>query len=67
MMQNNIRLFSLHNELKQHYKAFREGIINEDQYLALVKPIDQEIDQIEMANLRDIPALKEASLLLSRK
>ncbi len=65
-MLNTFNLNQLHNMLEKEYKQYKDGFISEKQYLTLIKPIDQAIDNIEMSTLLDIPALKEAFLLYSQ-
>ena len=60
-MQNIFDLYQLHNMLERKYQQYKGGAISEKQYLALIKPIDQAIDNIEISTLRDNPVLKESS------
>ena len=55
------KLYHLQKQLKSEYDFYKSGTISEKQYLALIKPIDQAIDNIEMSTLRDNPVLKESS------
>ena len=43
------------------YIAYRSGEFSEEEYLAYAKPIDEAIDRLEMATLRDTPVLKGSS------
>ena len=52
--------------LEENYKQYISGEITEKEYLIRIKPIDKEIGVLEMSTLRDIPALREASLLYSQ-
>ena len=54
-------LNQLHQELEKKYHSYKSGAISEKQYLALIKPIDQAIDNIEMSTLQDNPVLRESS------
>ncbi len=54
-------LNQLHQQLEEMYHFYKSGSISEKQYLTLIKPIDQAIDNIEMSILRDNPVLKESS------
>ena len=64
-IDNPLRL--LQKMLEEYYGQYRSGEISEKEYLALIKPIDQAIDNLEMATLRDIPALRGSSLPQVRK
>jgi len=64
-IDNPLRL--LQKMLEEYYGQYRSGKITQKEYLALIKPIDQVIDNLEMATLQDIPALKGSSLLQVRK
>ena len=55
------KLDYLHKRLELVYLKYKEYQISEKQYLALIKPIDQAIDNIEMSTLQDNPVLKESS------
>jgi hypothetical protein len=55
------KLQQLHGQLESIYHFYKRGAISEKQYLTLIKPIDQAIDNIEMSTLRDNPVLKESS------
>lgn len=52
--------------LMENYALYRSGEITEHEYLIRIKPIDKEIQKLEMSTLQDIPALKEAFLLYSQ-
>ena len=62
-IDNPLRL--LQKMLEEYYGQYRSGEITEKDYLTLIKPIDQAIDNLEMATLQDIPALRGSSLPLS--
>ena len=53
--------------IEENYKLYVSGEITEKEYLCRIKPIDEEIDNIEMSTLQDTLALKGSSLLLSHK
>ena len=61
---NPLRL--LQQMLEEYYGQYRSGEITQKEYLILIKPIDQAIDNLEMATLQDIPALREAFSQLSQ-
>ncbi len=58
-IDNPLRL--LQKMLEEYYGQYRAGEISEKEYLILIKPIDEAIDNLEMATLLDIPALRESS------
>ena len=60
-MYSDTPLRLLQKMLEEYYSQYRSGEITEKEYLILIKPIDQAIDNLEMATLRDIPALRESS------
>ncbi len=60
-MHRNNTLQQLQKMLMDEYLSYREGTISEKEYLIRIKPIDKAIDNLEMATLRDTPALKESS------
>ncbi len=66
-MFNENRLRQLQRELESHYKQYASGYISEKEYLIIVKPIDEAIDNLEMATLRGTPVWKEAFLQHSGK
>ena len=47
--------------LERVYKRYRAGEISEAEYLRRAKPIDEAIDRMEMATLRDTIASRESS------
>lgn len=47
--------------LEEYYKQYGSGEITQKEYLIRIKPIDKEIGKLEMATLRDTPALKVSS------
>ena len=53
--------------LEENYKQYTSGEITEKEYLCRIKPIDEEIDKLEMSTLQDTLALRGSSLLLSHK
>lgn len=57
------KLVQLQKMLKENYRQYRSEKITKQEYLVNIKPIDQEISELEMSTLQDIPALKESSLL----
>ncbi len=66
-MLDTSSLYQLHTMLEKEYKQYKDGSISEKQYLTLIKPIDEAIDNIEISTLQDTLALKGSSLLLSHK
>ncbi len=66
-MLNSSKLYQLQHRLQKKYEKYRDGSISEKEYITLIKPIDQEIDNIEMSTLRDTPALRGSFLQLSHK
>jgi len=61
-MLNQAKLYQLHTILKMLYCAYREGTLTEAAYLESVKPIDDAIDKLEMAILRDSLVWQESFL-----
>ena len=61
-MHRNNTLQQLQKMLMDEYLSYREGTISEKEYLIRAKPIDEAIDNLEMATLRGIPALRGSSL-----
>ena len=60
-MANTFSLDQLHIMMEWEYKQYKDGFISEKQYLTLIKPIDQVIDNIEMSILQELPVWKESS------
>ncbi len=60
------KLSSLRAKLTDKYSSYKKGLISEEEYLHKIKPIDQEIDNIEMSTLPDTLALKGSSSQLSQ-
>ena len=60
-MYHHQNLDHLHQRLELAYAQYKDCTISEKQYIALIKPIDQAIDNMEMSTLRDNPVLKESS------
>lgn len=50
----------LQRMMQEYYEQYSSGEINEKEYLDLIRPIDQAIDNMEMATLRDTPAWIES-------
>ena len=50
----------LQKMLEEYYGKYSSGEISEKEYLTLIKPIDEAIDNIEMATLLDSSVLPEA-------
>ena len=48
--------------IEENYKLYVSGEITEKEYLCRIKPIDEEIDNIEMSTLQDIPDLRGSFL-----
>jgi hypothetical protein len=61
-MLDNSRLYHLHKTLESKYKLYKYGLISEQKYLTLIKPIDLEIAELEMSILQDSLVLQEAFL-----
>ena len=53
--------------LKREYDRYSKGEITQEEYIRRARPIDETIDNLEMATLRDIPASKESSSPQARK
>ena len=66
-MFNSSKLYRLQHSLHKIYARYRNGLITQKEYIATIKPIDKEIDKLEMSTLQDIPALKGSSSLLFHK
>jgi len=47
--------------LEENYKLYLSGDISEYEYLVRIKPIDREIEKLEMSTLQGMTALQEAS------
>ena len=47
--------------LEEYYEQYSSGEITQKEYLFRIKPIDKEIDKLEMATLQDIPDVRGAS------
>ena len=60
-------LKQLHKDLTNEYISYNAGEMTQDEYLVKIKPIDQAIDDFEMATLQDTLALRGSSSLLSQK
>jgi CHAT domain-containing protein len=52
----------IQKSIEHIYRQYSDKLLNQKQYLALIKPIDQAIDQLEMATLLDTPVLKATFL-----
>ena len=48
--------------LEENYKQYISSEITEKEYLIRIKPIDEEIDKLEMSTLQDTLVLKAAFL-----
>lgn len=46
------KLYLLQKKLKAEYYAYRQGFISEKEYCNRAKPIDKEIEKLEMATLQ---------------
>jgi hypothetical protein len=66
-MFNSSKLYQLRHSLQKKYAKYRNGLLTQEEYIAEIKPIDKEIDRLEMSTLQDIPALKGSSSLLSHR
>ena len=47
--------------LEENHKLYTSRQITEKEYLIRIKPIDKEIDKLEMSTLQDSPALRGSS------
>ena len=56
-------LLQLQKMLEEEYRQYKLGEITQKEYLVRVKPIDQEIGNIEMSILQGTLALRGSSLL----
>lgn len=56
-------LGALHKNLMCEYMAYKKRDITQKEYLLRAKPIDREIEEMEMSILRGKSALKGSSLL----
>ncbi len=61
------KLSQLQKMLKENYRQYRSGKITKQEYLVYIKPIDQEISELEMSTLQDTLALRGSSLLHFQK
>jgi hypothetical protein len=57
-----MELLKLRKRLSDEYLCYKKGLITEKEYCLRVKPIDMEIDKLEMSTLQDILGLKGSSL-----
>jgi len=57
------KLDTLHQNLMSEYMAYKKGDISQKEYLYRAKPIDCEIEKIEMFTLQGRAALRGSSLL----
>lgn len=57
----------LHRSLMHEYMAYKEGDITQNEYLERAKPIDRDIEKMEMSNLLGMAALRGSSLLHFQK
>jgi len=46
------KLYLLQKKLEAEYHSYRQGFISEKEYCSRAKPIDKEIDKLEMATLQ---------------
>ncbi len=56
-------LGALYKSLMCEYMAYKKGDITQKEYLLRAKPIDREIEKMEISTLRGKSALKGSSLL----
>lgn len=56
------KLYQLHKKLESEYHFYRQGFISEKEYCSRAKPIDKEIDKLEMATLQGSLVLQESFL-----
>ena len=47
------KLLVLRNKLTQEYTTYTQGLISQQEYLNRIKPIDIQIDELEMSTLQD--------------
>ncbi len=57
----------LQREMEELYQQYRAGILNEQEYLLQIKPIDEDIADVEMAILQGSSALRVTSSTQARK
>lgn len=57
------KLSQLQKILEAHYQHYKLGKINEKEYLARIKPVDEAIGKLEMSTLRDTLFLRGSSSL----
>ena len=50
-MQSTCYLDLLHHLIEYYYKLYQENKISKEEYLYIIKPIDREIDSIELDTL----------------
>jgi len=62
-MVHTKKLHLLQKKLESEYYSYRQGSISEQEYCSRAKPIDKEIDKLEMATLQDRLVLKAISSL----
>jgi len=56
------KLHLLQKKLESEYHLYRQGFISEKEYCSRAKPIDKEIDKLEMATLQGTPVWQESFL-----
>ena len=60
-MKRETSLQELQGKLEAHYARYAAGEISQEEYLRRIKPLDEAIDNMEMATLRNTPAWKRRS------
>ena len=56
-----LRLKALQRQMQKHYSLYRLGKVSEAEYLCRIKPLDRQIDLLEMSILKGYFVWKEAS------
>jgi len=57
----------LHEVLEEQYSQYRREVIDESAYLEAIRPIDREIEKVEMAMFQGSFSLTKSSLEHTRK
>jgi len=60
-LSKNTHLNSLQRSLRSEYDAYVKGHISEEEYLKRIKPIDRNIDRLEMSILSCKLSLEETA------
>ena len=59
-----LTLKALQCQMQEQYKLYRHGTISESEYLNRIRPIDRQIDSLEMSILKESFVWREASSVL---